>query len=122
MTIHSAGRFRSSHMTALRILGLAVSSTMVVAVAFGVIQGDFLAEGSEIWGLPWGRVSLVDLYLGLAIFAAWVAFRERSVVVTGAWWLSLLLLGNLAAGIYLTVASLRARDSRSLMLGARAGG
>jgi len=106
-------------MTSIRILGLAVTAAMVVAIVFGLVVGDFAAEGSQIWGLPWGRVSLVDLYLGLAIFGAWVAVRERSVGSIVAWWASLLVLGNLAAGVYLTLAAFRSRDMSTLLLGAR---
>jgi hypothetical protein len=107
-------------MTVVRILGLAVSAAMLVAILFGLAQGDLAAEGSQIWGMPWGRVSLVDLYLGLAIFGVWVGVREGSVAAKAAWWASLLLLGNLAAGIYLTVAGFRSRDIRTLLLGVRA--
>lgn len=104
-------------MTTIRILGLAVSAAMIVAIVFGFVAGDFSVEGSQIWGLPWGRVSLIDLYLGLAIFGAWIAVRERSFGSTVAWWFSLVVLGNLAAGVYLTVAAFRSHDTRSLLLG-----
>ena len=109
-----------TNVTIIRILGLAVSVTMVVAIVFGLIEGDLFVEGSQIWELPWGRVSLVDLYLGLVVFGAWVAVREDSTAARLAWWVCLILLGNLAAGIYLTLASFRSRDIRSLLLGARA--
>jgi hypothetical protein len=107
-------------MTMTRILGLAVSAVMAVAIVFGLVEGDLFTEGSQIWGLPWGRVSLVDLYSGLVIFGAWVGFREGSLMAKTAWWASLLLLGNLAAGIYVTVAAFRSRDIRTLLLGVRA--
>lgn len=109
-------------MTLIRIFGLTVSATMVVAIVFGLLEGDFLADGAQILGLPWGTVTLVDLYLGLAIFGAWIGVRERSVIARATWWTSLILLGNLAAGIYLTVAAFRSRDIRSLLFGMRAGG
>lgn len=107
-------------MTTIRILGLAVSAAMVVSIVFGFLEGDFSTEASQLWGLAWGRVTLVDLYLGLAIFAAWVGFRESSAISTVIWWALLIVLGNLAAGIYLTVAAFRARDVRALLLGTRA--
>lgn len=98
-------------------MGLAVLAGMAVAIWFGLAEGNFMSEGSDIWSLPWGRVSLVDLYLGLALFAAWVALREPKVVTTAAWWAALLLLGNLAAGAYVTVAAFRSRDLHQLLLG-----
>lgn len=90
---------------------------MVVAIWFGAVEGEFAAEGSQIWALPWGRVSLVDLYLGLAIFGGWVAVRERRPLTTLLWWVSLVVLGNLAAGVYLTIAAFRSHDFEHLLLG-----
>lgn len=107
-------------MTAARVLGMAVLTGMAVAIWFGLSAGDFFAESSDIWGLAWGRVSLVDLYLGLAVFAAWVAVRETRIGITLVWWLALFLLGNLAAGLYLSVAAFRARSIPQLLLGHRA--
>ena len=72
-----------------------------------------------IWALPWGRVSLIDIYVGLSFFALWVAFREKSPWVVGGWWLGLLILGNLAAAVYLVVASFSSRTPHELMLGRR---
>ena len=107
-------------VTAARILGMAVVAGMAVAIWFGLVEGDLLAEGSEIWALPWGRVSLVDLYLGLALFGGWVAVRQASMVSTLVWWVALVFLGNLAAGAYLTIAAFRSRDLHQLLLGSRA--
>lgn len=118
--IWGPGRSRTLHVTSIRILGLAVSVAMVVAIVFGLSEGGFFADGSQIWGLPWGRVTLVDLYLGLAIFGAWIGVRERSRTAKAIWWASLIVLGNLAAGIYLSVAAFTARDARALLLGVRA--
>lgn len=96
---------------------MAVLAGMVVAIWFGVSEGEFAVEASEIWAMPWGRVSLTDLYLGLVVFGAWVAVREARLSTTVAWWLSLLFLGNLAAGAYLTLAAFRARNIPQLLLG-----
>lgn len=108
-------------MTSIRILGLAVSVIMTVTIIVGFLEGSLFDEGAQIWALPWGRVSLVDLYLGLTVFGIWVGFRERSVRSKLAWWLALIFLGNLAAGVYLTLAAFRARDFRQLLMGSRAG-
>ena len=117
--IRSVWLLRIARVTMIRTLGLAVSAAMVAAITIGLIEGDLTGEAPQIWRLPWGRVTLVDLYLGLAIFGAWVAVRERSTTARVAWWACLALFGNLAAGIYLTVASFRSRDIRSLLLGAQ---
>ena len=99
---------------------MAVVAGMAIAIWFGIAEGDLVAESSQIWALPWGRVSLVDLYLGLAVFGGWVAVRQPNVISTLAWWVALVFLGNLAAGAYLTIAAFRSRDLQQLLLGSRA--
>ena len=108
-------------MTAVRILSLLGFVAMAVAIAVAFATGDFFEEGSAIWALPWGKVSLIDIYVGLAFFAAWIAYREDSIWATGAWWVALVVLGNLAAAAYLATASFRAATPQELLLGARVG-
>lgn len=93
---------------------------MVAAIVHGFTSGDFTAEGGEILGLAWGRVTLIDLYVGLALFGAWVWVREDGWSKTLVWWLLLATLGNLAAALYVAIAAFRASDPRQLLLGARA--
>lgn len=106
-------------MVALRILSVVGVLVMASAISFGLVSGDFSGEGSEIVALAWGKVTLVDLYVGLAFFGAWVALRERRAVRVAAWWLGLVFLGNLAAAIYLAVAALRADTLEQVLLGSR---
>lgn len=104
-------------MRIVRFLSVALTLVMLSTVAYGLISGEFAAEGSEILGLPWGRVTLIDLYVGLVIFAVWVAVRETSWLVRIAWWAGLVVLGNLAAAAYLMVASFTSTDPDELMFG-----
>jgi hypothetical protein len=91
---------------------------MLGTIISGFVSGDFGAEGSAILGLPWGRVALIDLYVGLAIFGAWLAYREKSPAVVGLWWIALAVLGNLAAAGYLVRASWGSDDIPELLTGA----
>jgi hypothetical protein len=104
-------------MTAIRILGWAVTAVMVVAIVYGFANGEFGAEASAIWALPWGKVSLIDLYAGLAIFGGWIALRESSPFRIVLWWAALAVLGNLAAGVYLVWAMLTVTDTVELLTG-----
>ena len=106
-------------MTSVRMLAVAVALGMAVAIAFGAVSGDFASEASLIWSLTWGKVTVVDLYLGLAVFGGWVSIRERGAGRVALWWLALLVLGNLAAGIYLVRASFTSVDIPELLTGHR---
>jgi hypothetical protein len=104
-------------MTGIRVFSVVAVAVMVAVITFGFVSGDFAGEGSEIVALAWGKVTLVDLYVGLAIFGAWVAVRERRILRVAAWWLALIVLGNLAAALYLAWAAFTSGDFRQLLLG-----
>lgn len=56
---------------------------------------------AELLALSWGRISVADLYLGLALAGAWVWFRETRVGVRLLWLLAFVFLGNVAVGAYI---------------------
>ena len=64
------------------------------------LHGGFAAEGGRLLDLVWGRVLLLDIYAGIALFAGWIAWREAPAAAA-AWIVALLLLGNVVACIYL---------------------
>lgn len=90
---------------------------MAAAIVYAFLNGDFGEEASAIWALPWGKVSIVDIYAGLVIFGAWIAVRETSRARIALWWAALVVLGNFAAGLYLVRAAMLAADTRELLLG-----
>lgn len=90
---------------------------MVAAIAFGFSSGDFSAEGAEIWALAWGKVTLIDLYVGLLLFGVWVALREGRWQRVVLWALLLVVLGNLAAALYLAISAFNSSNPRELLLG-----
>ena len=104
-------------MKIVRYLSVALTLVMLATVVYGLLSGDFAAQGSEILGLGWGRVTLIDLYVGLVIFGIWVAVRETRWPARVGWWVALLVLGNLAAAAYLMVASFTSDDPDELMFG-----
>lgn len=107
-------------MIALRVLSVVGVLVMAYAIGMGFVAGDFSEEGSAIVALAWGKVTLIDLYTGLAFFGAWVAFREKNAIAIAAWWVGLVVLGNLAAAIYLAIAAFRVDTPTKLLLGHRA--
>jgi len=104
-------------MRTIRTVSVFVFVAMLAAVSFGLISGSFGEESAAIWALPWGKVTLVDLYAGLVLFGAWIAWREGSKGVVLAWWVALAVLGNLAAAGYLLRAAFGAGSVTELLTG-----
>ena len=111
-------------MKMIQVGGAAVALVMLAIILWAASRSSIADDFSVIADRPWGIVSLVDLYLGLAMAAAWVVYRESSAPTAIAWILALLLLGNLALGVYLFVAgaqAVRHDDVAVLFHGAHAG-
>ncbi|MEJ2746910.1 MAG: DUF1475 family protein [Anaerolineae bacterium] len=79
---------------------LAMGAVLVYAFAVG----DFRAEGSTLLAMPWGIVSLVDLYVGFALFAGWIIYREQSPLRAAVWVLLLMVLGFFIGSLYTLIA------------------
>jgi hypothetical protein len=107
-------------LTGIRVVAGLVTVAMAVAIAYGFATGDFGEEGRAILGLAWGKVTLIDLYAALTLIGAWIVVREGSMIRALPWLAAMIVLGSLAAGVYVLSASIRANDLRSLLLG-RAG-
>jgi len=74
-----------------------------------VVTGHLLNEGRVLIAMPWGRMSLVDLYTGLLLFCCWIGWREQNKYVAIIWMLMLLVFGNLASCLYVLMALYQAR-------------
>ncbi|MCB9419149.1 MAG: DUF1475 family protein [Ardenticatenaceae bacterium] len=79
---------------------LAMSAVLIYAFT----TGDFGAEGSKLLAMPWGIVSLVDLYVGFILFAGWIIYRERSLLRAAVWILLLMVLGFFIGSLYTLIA------------------
>jgi hypothetical protein len=78
--------------------------TMTAAITYGLVAGDFWGEGRVIMRMPWGVISIIDVYAGGALFAGWIAARERSLLRTAGWVVAIFVLGNFATSLYALVA------------------
>jgi hypothetical protein len=80
---------------------LAVAFTAMIGWAS--LRGDFGAEFAAITAMPWGRVSLADLYLGFSLYAAAVWLVEDKLTTKLMWALPILVLGNAWSLIWVVV-------------------
>lgn len=96
---------------------------MVLVLLRALLYGDLAAEGRQLLEMPWGLMSLVDIYTGLLLFSCWIFWRERHRPVAVLWLLGLLLFGNLASCLYIIFAVLRSHgDINRFIHGHRASG
>jgi glucose dehydrogenase len=77
---------------------------MAGVLIYGFTVGDFFAEGSQLLAMPWGIVSLVDLYTGFILFSMWIIYREKSLPVAILWTIGMLTLGFFAGSLYTFIA------------------
>ena len=77
---------------------------MTAVLIYGFTVGDFFAEGSKLAAMPWGIVSLVDLYTGFTLFSAWIIYREKSLPVSIMWTIGMMTLGFFAGSLYALLA------------------
>ena len=101
-----------------------VVTTLLAIVGFGAVAvsmatGDISSEGSIIIDLPWGRMSLIDIYLGVALIAGWVILREEHWWVAVLWIPVFIVLGHAGTALYAAIASFRASSIEEFLLGAR---
>lgn len=108
-------------MRLAKTISLAGILAMTAALAHGIMEGDFFAEGSQLMAMPWGIVSLVDLYTGFTLFSSWIVYRERSLGAAVLWTVAMMTLGFFAGSLYAFVALNRSGgDWRRFWLGKHA--
>lgn len=101
----------------IRTIGLAAALTMVAAILYGFASGGFTADLRTIIGTPWGRVSFIDLGVGLVLIGSWIVWRERSLARAIPWLLGLVVTGNLASGLYVARAAWTAPTVEAFLTG-----
>ena len=62
-------------------------------------------------------MTVVDLYLALAVALGWIAWRERSATRTALWGVALVTTGSIALGLYVALAAGRSRTMTQLLVG-----
>jgi hypothetical protein len=102
----------------ISLLGLLAMTGILV---YGFTVGDFSGEGSRLLAMPWGIVSLVDLYVGFTLFSCWIVYREKRVLPAVIWVVLMMVLGFWAGALYTFLALQNSRaDWRRFWMGRRA--
>ena len=101
----------------ISFLGI-LAMTGIIAYAF--IRGNFSEEGTVLLSMPWGIVSMVDLYVGFILFSAWIVFREKAFLPSLIWVILMMTLGFFTASLYTFIALQKSDgDWKKFFLGKR---
>jgi Protein of unknown function (DUF1475) len=88
----------------IAIGGVALLGLIVwAALAKQELHGGFFDQFAVVTTLPWGIVTLVDLYLGFALFAVLVFVTERSWMMALFWAAPVFVLGNVWAALWFVI-------------------
>lgn len=82
---------------AIALLGVLAMTAVLIN---GFTRGDFSGEGSQLMRMPWGIVSLVDLYVGFTLFSGWIIYREGWTLKALVWVVLMMVLGFFTGALY----------------------
>lgn len=91
-------------MKIAKLIALLGLLAMTAVLVYGFTAGNFGVEGGKLLSMPWGIVSLVDLYVGFALFSCWIVFREKAVLPSVIWVVVKMVLGFWAGALYTLIA------------------
>ncbi len=86
---------------AVALLGVLAMGGILI---YAFTTGNFTEEGNVLLSMPWGIVSLVDLYVGFILFSGWIVYREKSLVRSIIWVFFMMVLGFFTASLYTLIA------------------
>jgi hypothetical protein len=87
-------------MKIVKVIALVGLFAMTGVLIYGFTIGNFSAEGAKLLAMPWGIVSLVDLYVGFVLFSCWIVFREKALLPSVIWVILMMILGFWAGALY----------------------
>ena len=91
-------------MKIAKLIALLGLLAMTAVLIYGFTAGNFAEEGKLLLSMPWGIVSLVDLYVGFILFSGWIVYREKSAFRSVIWVALMMILGFWTGSLYTLVA------------------
>jgi len=108
-------------MTFAKIITFLGALAMGVALIYGFSAGTLSQDGAQLLKMPWGIVSLVDVYVGFILFSGWIVYREKSLPLAFVLVVSVMILGNFMASAYALWALISSKGNwKKFWLGAKA--
>jgi hypothetical protein len=108
-------------MKLAKAIALIGTLAMTGILVYAFTTGNFTEEGNKLLAMPWGIVSLVDLYVGFTLFSCWIVFREKAGLSSIIWVVLMMVLGFWAGALYTFLALQTSRgDWKRFWMGKRA--
>jgi len=87
-----------------KVVSFAGFLIMLGMLIYGFTIGSFTGEGKQLLGMPWGQISLVDIYIEFIIVCSWIVHRENNTIKSIVWVLLVLVLGSMICCLYIFLA------------------
>ena len=85
-------------MTITKFISYFITVSMAGVIIWA--QGEVSIFDSPIPSMPWGIVSLVDLYSGFILFSLWIFYKEKKVIAM-VWTFFVMTLGSFTIALYI---------------------
>ncbi len=84
----------------LRALFLLVLGSMLWVTTWASLQCPLFAVPRDVFTHPWFIATLFDAYWGFVTFFVWVCCKQTAWLARAAWFVAIMLLGNIAMAAY----------------------
>ena len=85
-------------MTITKFISYFITASMAGVIIWA--QGEVSIFDSSIPSMPWGIVSLVDLYSGFILFSLWIFYKENLLTAI-VWTFFVMTLGSFTIALYI---------------------
>jgi hypothetical protein len=107
-------------MNFAKIVAILGTLAMGIALIYGFRAGTLSQDGAALVKMPWGIVSLLDVYVGFILFSGWILYREKNFFLALLLVILVMVLGNFIASGYALLALTGSHGNwKKFWLGAR---
>lgn len=108
-------------MTLAKIITFLGALAMGAALIYGFSAGTLSQDGAQLVKMPWGIVSLIDVYVGFILFSGWIVYRERNLLLAFILVVLVMVFGNFTASVYALLALINSKGNwKKFWLGQKA--
>ena len=105
----------------LRALFVLVIASMLAVTSWASLRCPLFSIPREVFAHPWFIATLADAYWAFITFFVWVCYKQTALLARLAWFVAILLLGNIAMAAFCLAElfTISSRDQLPTLLTAR---